>query len=100
MLTRVADRLSEVRHHQFVGRRDELALFQSIVNAPELPFFVLHVFGPGGVGKTSPFQPVSTQEQAAGLLDLPFSTCRRHLQAGLTRIGDALWRQEIGKLEK
>jgi len=31
----------------------ELELFQSAIAASELPFHVLHVFGPGGVGKTS-----------------------------------------------
>ena len=39
--------------------------------------------------------PGLTQEQAAELLDLPFSTFRRHLKAGITRVADILWRQEI-----
>ena len=41
-----------------------------------------------------------TQEQAAELLDLPFSTYRRHLKAGLDQITDYLWGREIGTLEK
>lgn len=41
------------------------------------------------------FQPSTTQEQAAELLDLPFSTYRRHLKAGVMRVVDILWRQEI-----
>lgn len=42
------------------------------------------------------FQPVGTQEQAAEALDLPFSTYRRHLKTGLTRLVEALWLREIG----
>jgi hypothetical protein len=40
-------------------------------------------------------RPASTQEQAAELLDLPWSTYRRHLSAGVARVVDALWRQEV-----
>lgn len=39
--------------------------------------------------------PAPTQEQAAELLDLPFSTYRRHLKAGMTRVADILWQREI-----
>src|SRR5436305_10485777 len=53
MSTRLSDRLSAARHRQFVGRDYEKAVFQSALEAPELPFSVLHVYGPGGVGKTS-----------------------------------------------
>ncbi len=45
-------------------------------------------------------QPAATQEQAAELLDLPFSTYRRHLKAGVARIGEILWQGEIGGLER
>lgn len=40
------------------------------------------------------FQPAATQEQAAELLDLPFSTYRRHLAAGITYVVEWLWQQE------
>src|ERR1041384_1094793 len=53
MATRLADRLRVARHRQFVGRENERALFKSALQAPDLPFSVLHVFGPGGVGKTT-----------------------------------------------
>jgi hypothetical protein len=39
--------------------------------------------------------PAPTQEQAAELLDLPFSTYRRHLKTGMIRIADILWQREI-----
>ncbi len=42
------------------------------------------------------FKPAPTQEQAAEQLDLPFSTFRRHLKSGLTRIVEILWQREIG----
>jgi hypothetical protein len=41
------------------------------------------------------FRAALTQEQAAELLDLPFSTYRRHLKAAVTRIADVLWQHEV-----
>jgi len=49
----LADRLKVERQRRFVGRAPELNLFQSAIASAELPFCVLHVFGPGGVGKTT-----------------------------------------------
>lgn len=40
--------------------------------------------------------PASSQEKAAELVDLPFSTYRRYLQIGIQQITEALWRREIG----
>ena len=53
MPTSLGDRLTAARRRQFVGRTAELALFQSALDAAELPFQVLFVHGPGGVGKTT-----------------------------------------------
>ena len=53
MSSRLADRLAAVRRRRFIGRTSELALFESAIAADELPFFVLYVHGPGGLGKTS-----------------------------------------------
>ncbi len=60
MLSSIAERLSAERHRRFVGRKHELELFQSVlaklvadIPVSELPFHVIHIFGPGGVGKTS-----------------------------------------------
>jgi hypothetical protein len=38
-------------------------------------------------------QPAPTQEKAAELLDLPFSTYRRHLRNGIEQITQLLWLQ-------
>jgi hypothetical protein len=40
-------------------------------------------------------KPAPSQEKAAELLDLPFSTYRRHLTAGVERIIAILWQQEL-----
>lgn len=52
----LADRLEQARHARFVGRNGELSLLESALSAETLPFFVLHIFGPGGVGKTTLLQ--------------------------------------------
>lgn len=39
--------------------------------------------------------PGRTQQQTAELLDLPFSTYRRHLAAGIERITEWLWEREL-----
>jgi hypothetical protein len=49
---RLGDRLAVARQRRFVGRAEELALFASVLAEDEPPFAVLHVHGPGGVGKT------------------------------------------------
>ena len=70
MPTRVTDRLLEARRRRFVGRSDERRFFQSAITAPELSFQVLHVYGPGGVGKTTllrEFAALSEQSQVPAL---------------------------------
>ncbi|HZM24283.1 MAG TPA: hypothetical protein VFC02_21240, partial [Anaerolineales bacterium] len=49
----MADRLVEARHARFVGRDGETSVFESALRAESLPFFILHIFGPGGVGKST-----------------------------------------------
>lgn len=44
---------------------------------------------------TTYFSRVPTQEAAAERLGLPFSTYRRHLAAGLERVAEILWHQEV-----
>jgi len=50
---RLADRLAAARQRRFVGRQPELELFRTSLLAETPPFAVLHLHGPGGVGKTS-----------------------------------------------
>src|SRR5215211_7175409 len=52
----LAEHLRQARHARFVGREGELNLFSTALRADHLLFFVLHVFGPGGVGKTTLLQ--------------------------------------------
>ncbi len=40
--------------------------------------------------------PAPNQERAAEVLGLPFSTYRRHLKGGISRVGEILWQKEIG----
>lgn len=49
----LAGRLAARRRQRFVGRRAELALFDSVLSAAESPYVVFFVHGPGGIGKTS-----------------------------------------------
>ncbi len=49
----LGDRLLDVRRRGFVGRTGELARFSSFLQAPVPSVAVLHVHGPGGVGKSS-----------------------------------------------
>ncbi len=53
LLPSLAERLNTERNRRFVGRKSELELFASAIAASELPFYLLYIFGPGGVGKTS-----------------------------------------------
>ncbi|MEX2195417.1 MAG: ATP-binding protein [Thermoleophilaceae bacterium] len=48
----VSDRVQRARRRRFVGRAAEVELFRNAVERAELPFSVLFLHGPGGVGKT------------------------------------------------
>jgi hypothetical protein len=62
----LADRLAEARHTRFVGRDGELAVFESALRAEILPFYILHIFGPGGVGKTTLLQEFALLSERYG----------------------------------
>ncbi len=53
MSPRVVDHLWSARRGNFVGRKAEKSLLRSALTMPQLPFFVLFITGPGGVGKSS-----------------------------------------------
>jgi hypothetical protein len=46
------------------------------------------------------FHPAASQENAAELLDLPFSTYRRYLKAAIARVTATLWQRELGVFEQ
>jgi len=56
MSLRVWDRLSQLRRCRFVGRTGERALFHSVLRETQLPWQLLYIFGPGGIGKTTLLQ--------------------------------------------
>lgn len=49
----LADRLAAARRKHFVGRQAEIDVFRAALTAREPSFAVLHVHGPGGVGKSA-----------------------------------------------
>lgn len=51
--TTVGDRLHKTSAASFVGRWHERNLFQQAIRAAELPFHLLTILGPGGIGKTT-----------------------------------------------
>ena len=63
----LSDRLREARHAHFVGREGEVQRFTEALHAERLPFHVLHVYGPGGVGKTTLLQEFRYRCEQAGV---------------------------------
>ncbi len=70
----LSDALRANLRASLVGRDDERALFSAALAADTLPFHVIHVVGPGGVGKTTllrEFERIARDAGAAtALLDL------------------------------
>jgi hypothetical protein len=56
---RIADRLRETRRSILIGRDEQLQMFAAALDAPELPFCVLSLYGPGGIGKTALVQALA-----------------------------------------
>lgn len=69
--------------------RDSAEILQSSPRQQKLYRALYHTY----------LQPAATQEQAAELLDLPFSTYRRHLRAGIAYVTEHLWARELGLTE-
>lgn len=62
----LGDLLRSTRLQRLVGRRAEIELFRSALEASELPFSVLFVHGPGGVGKSSLLELLADEAGRAG----------------------------------
>ena len=75
-LRTVEDRLRGARRSGFVGREGELELFLGAIDAPEPPFSVLWIHGPGGVGKTT-LLSASPRPRTTGDARRSGSTCAR-----------------------
>jgi hypothetical protein len=65
--TRLSDRLAAARRRHFVGRAAERDLFRDALRAPDLPFLVLYIYGPGGIGKSSLLREYLALAQEAGV---------------------------------
>ena len=61
----VSERLTTGRHQQFIGREPERLLFEKAIAAPVLPFLLLHIYGPGGIGKSALLREFAAQCQQA-----------------------------------
>jgi hypothetical protein len=61
------DRLAEARQRVLVGRQAERALFDAALSATALPFSVIALHGPGGVGKTTLVREFAGMCRAAGV---------------------------------
>ncbi|MGB3544677.1 ATP-binding protein [Rubrivirga sp.] len=64
--TSLGDRIAAARHARFVGREVELGQFAAALEAPSLPFHLAHVYGPGGIGKTTLLDEVARLALEAG----------------------------------
>lgn len=65
--SRLAERLEAARRQSFVGREAELALFAEALASDPPPFVVLHLVGPGGVGKSTLLAAFARHATAAGV---------------------------------
>ena len=63
----LGDQRAETQHALYVGRERELAQIGSALAADALPFHVVHVYGPGGIGKTSLLDEVARLAEGAGV---------------------------------
>lgn len=62
----LGDLLAARRRRLFVGRSAELELVRTALDSAELPFSVLYLHGPGGIGKSSLLDVIAQLGEAAG----------------------------------
>ena len=53
MAGKLSNRLREASSRLFVGRGAQRQLFENALSSDALPFSLFHIYGPGGIGKTS-----------------------------------------------
>jgi hypothetical protein len=63
----IAERLRRVAAGTFVGRTAECDTFRAALAVPEPPFNVLHVMGPGGIGKSALLRRFAAIADEAGV---------------------------------
>lgn len=66
----LADRLAASHRLRFVGRHEERALFSSTLDETGFPFALLHVHGPGGIGKSTLLRSFAEIADAHGVRPL------------------------------
>jgi ABC-type uncharacterized transport system ATPase subunit len=71
----ISQRLSESSSGTFVGRKPELEMLMHAINAPELPFVVAYIHGPGGIGKSFLLQNL-TGKITSSISQATFLDCR------------------------
>ncbi len=73
-MAKLSDRLRQASKRFFVGREVQCKLFEKALLADELPFLMMHIHGPGGIGKTSLIYELRRRCQDAGILTCYFDT--------------------------
>jgi len=89
---RLGDVLRSRRLDRFVGRAAEIEVFQTALDADDVPFSVLYLHGPGGVGKSCLIDVLAARAERRGAQvvcldgrDLPVSA-----EAVLAALGESL----------
>lgn len=88
MPTRISDMLRQMRRQAFVGREKEIALFKSMVQSEKPLRILLHIYGPGGQGKTTLLRHLSEISNETGLP--AFILDGRQIQAHPSAVLEAL----------
>ena len=93
---RLADRLTTQAQGRFVGRASELALFQQALQSDQPDFVVLHVHGPGGVGKSTLLREFARLAVGAGRVVVRLDRDVEITTTGMWRaLGQALGSDEV-----
>lgn len=74
MPSRLADYLNAARRAHFVGRETERQFFREAIQADSPSFFVLSLYGPGGIGKSTLLREFGCMAEATRWLAVYFDT--------------------------